>query len=661
MLAAGILFLFKGLFFVIASIARGIGAACSRSKVFAVVLVVVVLLGFGGAVDYAMNGSKIHKGVTVGSVDVAGMTVEEAESAISEYYQPRIDGGRVVIFADEETASSVNVEQQLVQDQALAEQVSFEEAQKNKKLWLEDAASLGVSLPAGDLASEAFSVGRGLAGLFDRIGAFFAGSDVPVRASYDEASLDLLASDIDNAIGDPRVDFNIVVNGGVASVVEGHDGMMIDRDVLKSQLDESFLLHETGSGTFVAHAEHAPLRIDRDAAQKTCDVVNDALSSGARFNHNGNLLEVSSSDLGSWVGTRIDELSGTYVLSPYIDVDVATPLLVKRVNEQVSGESVSVSIAVDGDQVSVAPHGELTVPVLDEALARLDRDLFESYRQGGEASDPSTVDVIDIATEQVSGAVSFEDAINYGIISEISTYTTQFVGTTSTQNRTHNIHLVADLLNNSVAAANGGKWSFNEVAGNCNEDAGFLPAGAIAGDDYIEEAGGGICQVATTVFNAVYEAGYTMVSRTNHSLCVASYPAGRDAAVSYPDLDFVWRNDTASDVLLKTSYTDSSITVTLYGVDPGYAVETETGEWVEGEKHSTKTKIDETLQPGTSYTKTAGTDGMEITVVRTVKDSTGAIVRQDSFKSIYSPVTELIVKGPDADDSGEDKADAATA
>ena len=53
--------------------------------------------------------------------------------------------------------------------------------------------------------------------------------------------------------------------------------------------------------------------------------------------------------------------------------------------------------------------------------------------------------------------------------------------------------------------------------------------------------------VATTVFNAVYEAGYPIERRNNHSLYIASYPEGRDAAIAYPDIDLVWRNDTESE------------------------------------------------------------------------------------------------------------------
>ena len=78
------------------------------------------------------------------------------------------------------------------------------------------------------------------------------------------------------------------------------------------------------------------------------------------------------------------------------------------------------------------------------------------------------------------------------------------------------------------------------------------------------------------MFNAVYEAGYPVTERRNHSLYISSYPTGRDAAIAYPDLDLTWVNDGTSDVLMRSRYTDSSLTVTLYGIDPGYVVSTQT-------------------------------------------------------------------------------------
>ena len=64
--------------------------------------------------------------------------------------------------------------------------------------------------------------------------------------------------------------------------------------------------------------------------------------------------------------------------------------------------------------------------------------------------------------------------------------------------------------------------------------------------------GGGVCQVSTTVFNAAYEAGLKITTRTNHALYISHYPQGRDATVNYPDVDLKFVNDTAHWLLLRT-------------------------------------------------------------------------------------------------------------
>ncbi|MDR2721777.1 MAG: VanW family protein, partial [Coriobacteriaceae bacterium] len=225
--------------------------------------------------------------------------------------------------------------------------------------------------------------------------------------------------------------------------------------------------------------------------------------------------------------------------------------------------------------------------------------------------------------------------------------------------RNHNIHLAADILNNSIIVRDGGTWSFHERAGNCNEDAGFQGAGAIVEGEIVDnDIGGGICQVATTVFNAVYEAGYPVLQRHNHSIYVAGYPDGRDAAVNWPDLDFRWKNNTTSDTLLTMSYTDSTLTAALYGVSPEYVVTTNVGEWSEGDKFKKRMVEDEELPEGYSYIKTEGVDGSNITVVRTVSDKSGNILYQDNFISNYEAVDQIRLAGPNTPDP--DKASSAS-
>ena len=160
-----------------------------------------------------------------------------------------------------------------------------------------------------------------------------------------------------------------------------------------------------------------------------------------------------------------------------------------------------------------------------------------------------------------------------------------------------------------------------------------------------QDYGGGICQVATTIFNAVYDAGLPVVRRHNHSLYVATYPDGRDAAVSWPDLDFIWENDLTSDVLVTLSYTGGSVTCTLYGVDPHREVSTKTGSWKTGQKYGTTNIVDTSIGSDYWYTQTYGRDGSSITVWRTVRDEKGNVIIEDAFESNYDPKNQVNVFG----------------
>ena len=441
---------------------------------------------------------------------------------------------------------------------------------------------------------------------------------------------------------------------GTASVTEGHDGFMVDRDELRRTLDELLLGQEDGSRSFVARAEHAPLRIDESAAQDACDAVNAAIADGARFTYEGAAWSASASDIGSWVSTRIDGSS----LAAFVDAAKAKPALLAHVAEVGKGDPVHVSFEVADDDVIVRTDGEGAIPLVAEATGLLDAALFGDdgkARTGVGAGAPVEVA---IGSGPAPEAMPFDEAMDLGVIGAIASYTTEYATGPGTEARNHNIALVSQYLSDSVAKP-GDSWSFNGTAGDCStEERGFKGAGAIVDGEYDDAIGGGICQVATTVFNAVYDAGFPVLTRHNHSLYIASYPTGRDAAVSWPDLDFVWQNDSASDVLVRLSCVDGSVTATLYGVDPGYKVSTTTGDWGEGRKYETRTTIDDTLAPNASYVKTRGTDGRTITIIRTVKDESGEVLHEDPFSSVYDPVTEVVVEGPKV--AGDGKSDAAT-
>lgn len=626
----------------------------ARSRVALVVIIVCAVVLVGGLADFGLNANKAYPGVKVGQIDAAGKTAEQLSALIDETYGTRLAQGSATIYANAEAEARIVDEGVVIQDAALAEQLTVEEARASKLAWTTDASSLEASVPSDELAAEALSVGRNDGGILARIGALIAGRELEPRATYGDAALEELASEIDAAIGNPRVDYDITVEDGVATLTAGHDGSMVNRDALESALNDIFLAQEDGRGSFVAQVEYAPLRVNEAAAQTTCDAVNAAISDGARFTFDGAAWSASPSAIGEWVGTRIEDSS----LVAFIDSARAKPALLAHVTGVSKGALTRATFEVNGDQVMVHTEDGGTIPLVAEAVDQLNAALFgEDGKAHAQAGEDVSIEVA-IGLGAAPETVSFDEALELGMIGSIASYTTQYTTGAGTEARNHNIALVSQLLSNSVVKP-GGNWSFNGTAGDCStEERGFQGAGAIVDGEYDDAIGGGICQVATTMFNAVYDAGFPVLTRHNHSLYIASYPTGRDAAVSWPDLDLVWENDSASDVLVRLSCVDGSVTATLYGVDPGYRVSTTTGDWGEGEKYATRTKTDETLAPNTSYVKTRGTDGRTITVIRTVKDESGTFLHEDAFNSVYDSVTEVVVEGPKS--ANDDKDDAAT-
>jgi len=636
-----------------ARVGRATAGLMGRSKVARIVLAVALAAAVVLVADGVATAGRVYGGVTVGGVDVGGMTQAEAEQAIAGAYGERLAGTRVVIFASEEARDTVDVDLQRLQEEALAEQLSVGEAQQAKQLWVTDAEALGATLPAAELAAEALAVGREDGGLGARLGAGLAGRDIPVHAAYDAAALEALGQSLDATIGEPRTDWSVAVEDGQARVVEGRAGRLVSRDALAASLDEALLRADVADAEFVAVAEDAPSRTTEAQARGTADALNAALARPLTFTYEERVYDVTREEAAAWLDVAVEEADAGAALVVTVDPARARATLVKKIHAAATGDPVAVTFFVEGGAVTVGTDGTVVIPQIDDALAVLDDALLAPARQAGapgsQGAPDQAADALSVPVEAVTApaALSLDDALACGLVEEVSSYTTRFTNTESTANRTHNIKLICDILNDGVVGA-GGSWSFNDRAGERTAERGFLGAGAIIDNEYTDDVGGGICQVATTIFNAVYDSGLPIDKRTNHSLYIDSYPAGRDAAVSWPDLDLVWRNDTSSDILLRLTYTDDSITATLYGVDPGYAVSTQEGEWTPGKKHSTRTERDDSLAPGTSYVKTAGSDGQRYSVTRTVKAQNGEVLRQDAFYSTYAPITEVVVKGPDA-------------
>ena len=96
-----------------------------------------------------------------------------------------------------------------------------------------------------------------------------------------------------------------------------------------------------------------------------------------------------------------------------------------------------------------------------------------------------------------------------------------------------------------------------------------MKAPIIVEDGFGEDYGGGISQLTTTLFNAVFFGGYVDVDHSPHHYYISRYPMGREATIVYPYVDLKFRNDTKHGVLIRATYSATSVTVTFYGNTDG--------------------------------------------------------------------------------------------
>ncbi|MEH7177745.1 VanW family protein [Neobacillus vireti] len=136
----------------------------------------------------------------------------------------------------------------------------------------------------------------------------------------------------------------------------------------------------------------------------------------------------------------------------------------------------------------------------------------------------------------------------------------------SNKKRTINIKLAVEAINNHVVFP-GETFSFNRVVGRRTAAKGYEKAKVIVRGEYAEDIGGGICQVSSTLFNAVDSAGLKIVQRFSHSRHVPYIPPGRDATVSWYGPDFEFKNMYNQPIIIRARTMGNLLVITLFSSD----------------------------------------------------------------------------------------------
>lgn len=196
----------------------------------------------------------------------------------------------------------------------------------------------------------------------------------------------------------------------------------------------------------------------------------------------------------------------------------------------------------------------------------------------------------------------------------IAAYTTD---TTKDSNRNTNIDLACKAIN-GTALMPGETFSFNEATGQRTTAKGYKSAGAIAAGQSIEEVGGGICQVSSTLFNAAARANLEIVSRSPHAWPSTYVNIGEDATVNWPNLDFKFKNNTQSPIFLIAYYKDRKMSAEIWGMSLG-----------EGVTIDLKSQVIKTTEPPYESKYVYNAELPYGTQKTTVKARTGYVVETD--------------------------------
>jgi vancomycin resistance protein YoaR len=284
------------------------------------------------------------------------------------------------------------------------------------------------------------------------------------------------------------------------------------------------------------------------------------------------------------------------------------------------GKSAKFKVSLEG-VTSIVPS-ESGVKVDQEKLRVLALDELLRPATGAmrDLAAPAAVEKAAFTTEQAKAVLPN--------LVKASTFTTYYP---PSPDRHANISTGAGQFD-GVVILPGQTFSFWELLGPVTVARGYAFSGAIINNKSEDNViGGGLCQVSTTIFNAVAAQGYEIVERHAHGYYIDRYPIGYDAAVFEPGVDFRWRNDTANPVFLWSWSDWTSITIDVWGIPTGRTVALT----APLQKNFVQPAADQPADP--HFPKGVTVAGRDVFRTRTVYEN-GKVLHQDFFTSHYAPV-----------------------
>lgn len=548
---------------------------------------VAVLIMIGFELVYA---NRILPGVTADGVQVGGMTKAAAMAAIEQSGQ-RYDKDSLRLAY---SGTSVNV----------------------------PIASLGMNYNSVQTAQIALDFGHSgspLSQLHGQLRSLLGRSTPVVAYSYSDAALANYIGQTVNAVNTSVANASLGVAGSQISVVPAQQGQRLDIGLVTQQITDRLGTMSTAAVVATPYAlAPAVTTASLTAAEGQAATY---LTAPLTLSYAGRTKIVPLTTIASWLTVssqpaKTSDLPSYMVTLPHVTVTLNQAPIAAYVSNLAAAVNVSpvnATITMTNGQPTAASQGSNGLE-LDQtsSAAAITTALAKP------AADRS----VSLAVATVPPAVGSSNLASLGITSLLSEGETTFFG--SNADRNTNIRVGSNQFND-VLVAPGQVFSFDTTLGPIGPQYGYAPGYVILSNKEELQYGGGLCQVATTMYRAALLAGLPIDQRTNHSYAVSWYVApygvpGVDATIYPPDPDLKWTNDTGHYILMTTTMTSTSLKFDFYG---------------------TKTKYGVIRGPYFVTGSSDATQASHTVFYRDVLNLAGQVTSTDTINSYYEPSTDF--------------------
>lgn len=586
---------------------------------FVLFLAVLILWTTGYQLTYA---GRVFPGVSVAGVDLSGLSLNDAALKLSQTLSYPFTGK--VLFRD------------------------------GDKVWLASPAELGMVFDPTASALAAYEHGRKnglLAALAGQIGAGGPGSDVAPVVIFDQRVAYTYLQNIASQVNQSVVEASLRVEGTNVVSEPGRLGRTLNLDATLIYLGAQLQSFRDGEVPLVI-LETSPKLLDVSSqAEAARRILSQPLTV--------TLPNYSQGDPGPWtfdipvvanmLSVNVVENGGVTEMQVGLNPDA----LRRSLNE--------LKVLIDRQPVNARfifnDETGLIEPIQASAAGR-SMDVEASILAINEALLKDEHTVVLSVSEQQPAVADTANGADLGITQLIMEQTTYFYG--SSAPRVQNITVAAERFQGLLVAP-GETFSMGSVLDDISLDNGFAEALIIYGGRTIKGVGGGVCQVSTTLFRAVFFAGFPVVERNPHAYRVSYYElnaagsinpqfTGLDATVYFPLVDFKFQNDTPYWLLMETYVNAGSITWKFYSTSDGRSVEWETTGLTDVVPAPAPLfEENPELKAGQIKQVDYAAQGADVTVSRTVWRG-GQVYFSDQYRTLYQPWQAIFQYGPGTED-----------